>query len=161
MQYITSLYSFPYSSNTTTVYHEEVRHMLESHFSRVVSTDTYQRINVRRQFLLQDAMAAFQRKTIDPSKLLRVHFVGESAVNSRREFLQLMIGALFTDAGLFEGYPSSVAPIHNIVALSSNKFALAGKMLATSIIQVQRQYSKTSLIRTSKIRARPSTGQQF
>ena len=121
--------------------------MLESHFSRVVSTDTYQRINVRRQFLLQDAMAAFQRKTFDPSKLLRVHFVGESAVDTggpRREFLQLMIGALFTDAGLFEGYPSSVAPIHNIVALSSNKFALAGKMLATSIIQVQRQYIKNT-----------------
>ena len=48
-------------------------------------------------------MAAFQRKTFDPSKLLRVHFVGESAVDTggpRQEFLQLMIGALFTDAGL-------------------------------------------------------------
>ena len=68
--------------------------------------------------------------------------MSESAVDTggpRREFLQLMIGALFTDAGLFEGYPSFVAPIHNIVALSPNKFALAAKMLATSIIQVQCQ----------------------
>ena len=66
----------------------------------------------------------------------------ESAVDTggpRQEFLQLMIGALFTDTDLFECYPSSVAPIDNIVALSSNKFALAGKMLATSIIQVQRK----------------------
>ena len=115
--------------------------MLESHFSRVVSTDIYQCKNVCRQFLLQDAMAAFQCKPFNSSKFLSVYFVGESVVDTGcpcREFFQLMISTVFTDAGLFKGYPPFFScPIHNIVALSSNKFAFAGKMLATSIIQVQ------------------------
>ena len=54
----------------------------------------------------------------------------------QREFLQLMMVELLTEATLFEGYPSHVTPTHNVVAMNSGKFALAGKMIATSIIQV-------------------------
>lgn len=113
--------------------------MLERHFCRVIRKDEHQRINVRRQYLLKDALAAFQRQSFDASRILRVCFVGEAAVDTggpRREFLQLMMVELLSDASLFEGYPSSVIPAHNVLAMSSGKFALAGKMIATSIIQV-------------------------
>lgn len=54
----------------------------------------------------------------------------------RREFFQLVMIELLSDASLFEGYPSSVIPTHNMLAMSSGKFALAGKMIATSVVQV-------------------------
>ena len=84
-------------------------------------------------------MRAFQRQSFDASRMLRVCFMGEAAVDTgapRREFLQLMMIELLSDASLFEGYPLSVIPAHNVLAMSSVKFALAGKMIATSVIQV-------------------------
>ena len=128
-----------YSHQAFSASSEEIRHTLECHSSRVVSRQEHQRINVRRQFLLKDAMAAFQRQSFDVSKLLRVCFLGEAAVDTggpRREFLQLMMVELLSEPSLFEGYPSCVTLTHNVLALSSGKFALAGKMIATSIVQV-------------------------
>ena len=117
---------------------EEVHHLLQQHFSRAIQTNEYQRINIRRQFLLQDATKQFQRKSFDVSKLIRVQFLGEAAIDTggpRREFLQLLLVDLLTKSGLFEGYPSSATPMHNVLALSTDQYALAGKMIATSIVQ--------------------------
>ena len=70
--------------------------------------------------------------------------MGEAAVDTggpgpRREFFQLMMVELMSDGNLFEGYPSSVTPTHNVLAMSSSK---SGKMIATSIVQV---YSAVSM----------------
>ena len=117
---------------------EEVQHLLQQHFTRVIRVDEYQRIIIRRQFLLQDATKQLQRGSFDVSKLLRVEFIGEAAIDTegpRREFLQLLLVELFSKSGLFEGYPGSVTPTHNVLALSSDMYTIAGKIIAIGIIQ--------------------------
>ena len=59
-----------------------MEHLLQQHVSRVVRKEDYQRINIRRQFLLQDALKQFNRSSFDVSKLLRITFLGESAVDT-------------------------------------------------------------------------------
>lgn len=117
---------------------KEVQHLLQQHYSQVIQAYEYQRINIRRQSLLQDATKQFQRQSFDASKVLRVQFLGELAVDTggpRREFLQLLMVDLLSKSGLFEGYPSSTIPMHNVLALSTGQYALAGKMIAISMIQ--------------------------
>ena len=100
--------------------------------------DEYQKVNVRRNFLLVDATKQFNRESFDVTKLLRVSFIGESAIDTggpRREFFRLLSIALFSTSNLFEGYPSSVTPSHNILSLSGQSYKLAGKMISTSIVQ--------------------------
>ena len=40
--------------------------------------DEYQKVNLRRNFLLVDATKQFNRESFDVTKLLRVSFIGES-----------------------------------------------------------------------------------
>ena len=42
---------------------------------------------------------------------------------------------IFSESGLFMGYPSHVVPIHSIEALHSKKFYIIGKMIATCLVQ--------------------------
>ena len=75
-------------------------------------------------------MVAFQHQSFDVSKILRVCFLGEAAIDTggpRREFFQLMMVELLSEPSLFEGYPSSVTPTHNVLALSSGKFCIGRK----------------------------------
>lgn len=119
-------------------YKQEIEHLLKQHFSRVVNKDKYQRINIRRKFLLEDATKQFNRDSFDISKLIRVTFIGESAIDTggpRREFFRLLSIALFSTCNLFEGYPSSVTPSHNVLSLNGQHYKNAGKMITTSIIQ--------------------------
>lgn len=38
-------------------------------------------------------------------------------------------------SGLFAGWPCNVVPVHNIEAITSSKFYLIGKMIATCLVQ--------------------------
>ena len=90
---------------TTLLSKQEMEHLLQQHFSRVVRKEDYQRINIRRQFLLQDALKQFNRSSFDVSKLLRITFLGESAVDTggpRREFFRLLLIELFSASNLLK-----------------------------------------------------------
>ena len=116
----------------------DVQRILRQHFNRVVVKEPPQRINVRRQLLPHDAFRQFKRASFDPTKLLRVTFVGESAVDDggpRREFFRLLLADLFTTCGFFTGYPSAVTAIHNVISLEDGDFAIAAKMIGASIVQ--------------------------
>ena len=52
----------------------------------------------------------------------------------RREFYLLLSKELFTQSGLFCGWPNNVVPIHDAEAVASNKFFMIGKMISTSLI---------------------------
>ena len=115
-----------------------MEHILQQHFSRVVTKEAIQRVNVRRSDLLQDAIRQFSRSSFDVSKLLKVCFIGESAVDDggpRREFFRLLLQELFSASGLFDGYPESTSPQHNVVAIAQSQFSMAGKVIAASIVQ--------------------------
>ena len=43
--------------------------------------EDYQRINVRRSFLLRDALRQICKDSFDSNKLLRVVFIGEPAID--------------------------------------------------------------------------------
>ncbi len=65
-------------------------------------------------------------------------FIGESAVDDggpRREYFKLLLHCIATKSGLFQGWPGHVMPVHNLEALASNRFFLAGKMIATCLVQ--------------------------
>ena len=59
--------------------HPPSKEILGCHFARVVNKEGQRHINAHRQFLLEDAMVAFQCTISDVSKLLQVYFLGESA----------------------------------------------------------------------------------
>ena len=116
----------------------EVQHVLKQHANRAVDKTNNQRVNVRRRELLQDAFRQFKRTSFDVTKMLRITFLGESAVDGGgpcREFFRLLLADLFTVSGLFVGYPSSVTAAHNVVSLENGDFAIAAKVVVTSIVQ--------------------------
>lgn len=87
--------------------------------------------------MFSDALRTFSRSSFDPTKYLKVTFVGEPAVDEggpRRELFCLIQSASCT-SGLFAGLPGHLTPIHSVEALSSNKFYVLGKMLATGLVQ--------------------------
>ena len=117
------------------------KHILQQHQVKVITgkdEEDYQRISVRRPNLYLDAMRAFSKPTFNVSKMLKVVFIGEASVDQggpRREFFQLLMKDAFSLSGLFVGWPSNVVPIHNVEAVTSNKYYLVGKMIATCLVQ--------------------------
>lgn len=87
---------------------------------------------------MEDATKQFKRKSFDVFKMIQVSFIGEVAIDTggpRREFFRLLTVAILSNSVTFEGYPSSVTPSHNLTALNNQSFYIAGKIIATSIIQ--------------------------
>lgn len=71
----------------------EFEFLLKEHFSHVVKQDEYQKLNVRRKFILEDATKQFKRKSFDVGKTIQVSFIGEAAIDTggpRREFFRLL-----------------------------------------------------------------------
>ena len=116
-----------------------IKHILQRHRQSVITyTDDVQRIHVRRSHIFTDSLRQFSKSSFDVSKILRVTFVGESAVDDggpRREFFQLLQHDIACKSGLFAGWPDHVVPIHNVDALMHNKYYVAGRMLATALVQ--------------------------
>lgn len=116
------------------------KHVLLQHQLKVIGgndEEDRQRIHIRRNHLIPDTIRAFSRSSFDASKLLKVVFVGESSVDEggpRREFFQLVMKQVFSDSGLFAGWPENVVPIHNVVAVANNKYGVMGKIIATCLL---------------------------
>ncbi len=119
----------------------EIKHLLVQHRECVLvgrDEEDFQRINVRRSFLLRDAFRHIGKDSFDANKLLRVVFIGEPAVDEggpRREFFRLLLHEIFNHSGLFAGYPNHVVPLHNVQAIQSNKFYTIGKIIAMNLVQ--------------------------
>ena len=119
----------------------KIKHILQQHQKRVItSTDEedVQRLHVRRSHIFEDSYRSFSKHSFDGTKMLRVVFVGECAVDDggpRREYFQLLLHDIATRSGLFVGWPNHVVPLHNVAALSHNKYYVIGKMLAVAIVQ--------------------------
>ena len=118
----------------------KAKHALIQHQQRVITSidvEDMQRIHVRRKCLFSDAVRAFSRLSFNVSKMLKVTFLGEEAVDDggpRREFFSFLMKEAFHTSGLFSGWPSNVVPLHNVEAVANN-FFLVGKMISTSLIQ--------------------------
>jgi hypothetical protein len=119
----------------------KIRHLLKQHQHRVITSvdeEDVQRIHVRRSHIFADSFRHFSKESFDVSKMLKVVFVGECAIDDggpRREYFQLLLHAIACHSGLFGGWPNHVVPLHNIDALSRSKFFVIGKMLATALVQ--------------------------
>lgn len=118
-----------------------IKHILQQHQRRVMTSEDdedVQRIHVRRSHIYDDSVRQFVKDSFNVSKFLKVKFIGESAVDDggpRREYFQLLTKSIATNSALFQGWPDHVIPVHNLEALESNKFYIAGKMIATSLVQ--------------------------
>ena len=118
-----------------------IKHVVQEHQNKVmmsIDDEDLQRVHVRRAFLFEDAMRQFSKVSFNPSKFLRVVFIGEQAVDEggpRRELFRLLMTECFTRSGLFTGFPDHVVPIHNVDALTVGKFHTIGKIIATCIVQ--------------------------
>lgn len=75
----------------------KAKHVIQQHQERVITPkltdEDVQRIHVRRKYLLADSLRAFSKPTFNLSKMLKITFMGESAVDDggpRREYFQLL-----------------------------------------------------------------------
>ena len=96
-----------------------------------------QLLHIRRSHVLSDALRQFSKTSFDVSKIIKVRFIGEEAVDTggpQREFFYLVLREMFRSS-LFQGYPSHTVPLHNVEAVASNIFYNIGKILATCIVQ--------------------------
>jgi len=120
----------------------KAKHIIQQHQEKVITPmltdEDVQRIHVRRKCLLADSLRAFSKPTFNESKMLKVTFMGESAVDDggpRREYFQLLLKDVFSSSGLFVGWPDHVIPVHHVEAVASNRFYIIGKMVSTCLIQ--------------------------
>ena len=114
------------------------KEILIQHQKKVIIEEDFQRVHIRRKSLYSDALHAFSRLTFNASRMLRVTFIGEPAIDDggpRREFFGFLMRNVFSISGLFTGWPSNVVPIHSIEGVSTNKFFVVGVMMATCLIQ--------------------------
>ena len=119
-----------------------MKHALIQHQRKVVTArdeEDFQRINVRRSHLFDDALCAFSKPTFDVRKMLKVNFIGDSAAvddgGPWSEFFFLLAKEIFLHSGLFCGWPYRVVVVQTIQALASNKYYVIGKILSASLIQ--------------------------
>ena len=117
------------------------KHVILQHQRKVIigeDEEDFQRVNIRRRNLFGDASRAFSKPHFNVSKMVKITFIGEECVDDggpRREFFQLLMKEAFCKSGLFVGWPSHVAPLHDVQAIASNKYYVIGKMISTCLIQ--------------------------
>lgn len=91
-------------------------------FIEGVDEDDYQRINIRRGYILKDTFRQLSKASFTTKQMLRVVFCNEQAVDaggSRREYFSLVFRELFKQSGLFTGYAGNVIPLHDVIAIES------------------------------------------
>ncbi len=98
------------------------------------------RLTVNRSSILTDSISIFKQK-FDFTKPLKICFEGEPAIDGggpKREFFTILLRELLSSSAsirLFEGRENIFLPMHNTDALRSNLYKVAGRMVASSIIQ--------------------------
>ena len=116
-----------------------IKHILLEHKQKfIVEEENSCRIHIRHAHLFEDAFRFFCKESNDGSKMVRIIFIGEAAVDNggpRREFFKLLMHDIAKRSGLFLGLPDHITPLHNVEALERNKYYVVGKMLAICIVQ--------------------------
>ncbi|XP_006813139.2 uncharacterized protein LOC102800801, partial [Saccoglossus kowalevskii] len=95
----------------------------------------YQRVNILRSTFWKTAVRAINRPDFLPNKLIKVSFIGESAVDDggpRREFCSLLINSVKT-CGVLEGKENNLSFSHDLRFLAERRYFTAGKMVAISL----------------------------
>ncbi|XP_028413666.1 G2/M phase-specific E3 ubiquitin-protein ligase-like [Dendronephthya gigantea] len=99
------------------------------------------RLTVSRETIFSDCIAFFKQRRFDFTKPLKVTFEGEPAIDGggpKREFFTVALRSLLSPSAtprLFEGRNDRFLPMHNTDALRANLFKVAGRMVASSILQ--------------------------
>ena len=98
------------------------------------------RIVINRGSILSDSIALFKQRDFDFNLPVMVTFEGEPAIDGgspKREYFTLRLRELLSASSavrLFEGRDGKYLPFHNCDALRSKLFLVAGRMVASSII---------------------------
>lgn len=98
------------------------------------------RVTVNRDSLLADSICAFKTATFDFDQKFRITFENEAAIDGggpTREYFTLLLKELVSPSSsirLFEGQENRLVPMHNTDALRGGIFKVAGRMIASSII---------------------------
>ena len=98
------------------------------------------RITVNRDCLLADSICAFKSTLFDFDQTFRITFENEAAIDGggpTREYFTLLLKELVSPSSsirLFEGQENRLIPMHNTDALRGGIFKVAGRMIASSII---------------------------
>lgn len=101
---------------------------------------SHNRINVSRESIFQDSIAIFKNPGFDMSKPCKIVFEDEPAIDGggpKREYFALLLASLLSPnipVRLFEGQSNRILPIHNADALRAHLFKVAGKMIASSVV---------------------------
>ena len=88
----------------------KAKHILIQHEEKVIvstNEEDFQRIHIRRKTLYTDALRAFSHSSFNPSRMLRVTFIGEAAIDDggpQREFFLFLMKDVFSISGLFTGH---------------------------------------------------------
>ena len=94
-----------------------------------------------RETIFSDCVAIFKQRSFDFKKPLKISFDGEPDIDGgglRREFFTIVIHSMLSPSAtprLFEGRNGHFLPMHNTDALRANLFKVAGRMVASSIMQ--------------------------
>ena len=120
---------------------ESVNELLKSHAATkcfpALIPDERQRIIVRRKHIWNDAKRALRQPGFNDSTGLNIVFIGEEAHDAggpSREFFRLVLQQISQDGNLFGGHSSSRVVMHNVLALQSNDFYIAGHLIAMSLL---------------------------
>ena len=98
------------------------------------------RIVISRGSILSDSIALFKQRDFDFNSPVKITFEGEPAIDGggpKCEYFTLLLRELLSASSaihLFEGKDGKYLPLHNSDALRSKLYLVAGRMVATSII---------------------------
>lgn len=77
-------------------------------------------------------------RRVDPTKHLKVSFIGEAAVDDggpRREYLRLVLASMMNQSQLLTGPATRKVPQHNSLAVHNGEFYLIGVTIVLSLTQ--------------------------
>ena len=117
----------------------DVEELLLRHRQRILSIgdDDDRRVTVRRKHLLEDTLKTLKRVPWDPSKHLKVVFIGEPGIDDggpRREYFRLLLDEIAQNNSYFHGLAHRRVPLHNVISLQNNIFFYFGQIIALSVI---------------------------
>ena len=102
--------------------------------------DGRNRISISRETVLEDSIAIFKNPGFDMSKPCKIVFEDEPTIDGggpKREYFTLLLASLLSpniSVRLFEGQSGRILPIHDADALRAHLFKVAGKVVASSIV---------------------------
>ena len=99
-----------------------------------------QRLSIKRDTLFQDSVSFFKKSSFDFDSPIKILYENEPAIDGggpRREYFTLLLKCLVSPGNfvrLFEGSERHLLPMHNTDALRASLYKVAGRMIATSIL---------------------------